>query len=163
MLAVSLLLAFLPVRVAAHGGTEISVRGSVRVDGPIEITGEEFAANDTVLIVLRRAGTEAVELGRVPVGATGEFQALLHVPASMRAGLYELAAEGKESATAEVTILESAAGTQPGGAASEAEGDVSNDRAASEVIGLALVTAATALAGIGVLWRFRPHPRRARV
>ena len=153
-------LALLPPAAFAHGGTEISVKGDVRANGPIEIVGAEFAPNDIVRIELRRGNAQPVELGRIPADADGNFSETLHVPASVTAGLYQLAADGAESATAEVTVLEPADGTaaappQP----AAASGPVENHRPTGETIGLAVFAAITALVAVGLLWASRTHAR----
>lgn len=71
---------------------------------------EEFTPNDVVRIELRKEGVSPVELSRVPTDEDGVFSATLHVPATVRPGLYQIAAEGEESATADVTVLEPAEG-----------------------------------------------------
>jgi len=162
-LAFAVLLASLSVSALAHEGTEVSVRGEVRPNGPIEIIGEGFEANDHVRIELRKEGVEPIEIGRVPADAEGAFAETLHVPAAVRPGLYQLAAEGEESATTDVTVLEPA----EGGAAVEPEPSpaepVSNDRPAPEVIGLAVFTAGIAVLAVGLLWisKTRPHATSA--
>lgn len=152
--------AILPAAAFAHGGTEVTVKGDVRPNGPIQVTGKEFSPNDVVRIELRKAGVEPVELGRVPADAEGNFDETLHVPASLPAGLYQLAADGTESATTELTILEPATGApaaaeQPVGAPAPAE----NQRPTGETIGLAVFTAVIAVAAVGLLWvsRTRAH------
>jgi len=77
----ALVLALLPRAVLAHGGTELSVRGEVRPDGPIELVGDEFAPNDVVRVELRKEDGDPVELGSVPTDEEGVFSAALHVPA----------------------------------------------------------------------------------
>lgn len=150
---------FSPAAALAHEGTEVTVSGDVRPDGPIEIVGEGFAPNDVVRIELRRDGAEPVELGRVPADGEGAFTETLHVPATLAPGLYELAAEGEESATFQLTVLEpdegSGAVAEPPGSG----GEVSNDRPAGETVGLAIFTAAVALAAGGLLWLSRTRAR----
>lgn len=156
------LVALLPAVALAHGGTEVNVRGEVRPDGPIEITGEDFAPEDNVRIELRRAGIVPIELARVSSDQDGTFSASVHVPAEVKAGLYQLAAEGEESATTEVTILGAASGSapgQPGQPEPPSAGSVSNDRKAGEVAGLAAFTAAVALLSLGLLRLSRTRPR----
>ncbi len=155
-------LALIPLATLAHGGTTVSVKGDVRANGPIEIVGAEFAPNDIVRIELRRVSTQPVELGRIPADANGNFTETLHVPASVTAGLYQLAADGQESATAEGTVLEPATGApssaeQPMPAAAAVE----NHRPTGETVGLALFTVATALVAVGLLWASRTHARPA--
>ena len=154
-------LGLLPSAVLAHEGTEVSVRGEVRPSGPIEVTGEEFAPNDIVRIELRKEGVNPIELGRVPADGEGAFSVTLHVPATVRPGLYRIAAEGKESATADVTVLEPAEGNVNIEPEPLADGSVSNDRPTGEVVGLAALTAAIAVVGAGLLWFSRTHPRAA--
>jgi hypothetical protein len=153
-------LALAPFAGFAHGGTEVSVNGDVRANGPIEIVGADFAANDVVRIELRREGTPPVELARIPADADGNFTETLHVPASIPAGLYELAADGEESATAEVTILEPASGSADAARQPAATGEaVKNHRPSGETIGLAVFTVFVAVVAIGLLWfsRTRTH------
>lgn len=155
-------LALLPLAAFAHGGTEISVKGDVRANGPIEIVGADFAVNDIVRIEFRREGAQPVELGRIHADADGTFTETLHVPASMPPGLYQLAADGEESATAEVTILEPASGSadaapQPAAAG----GPVENHRPSGETVGLGVFTAVVALFAVGLLWASRTHARPA--
>lgn len=154
-------LALFPSTVLAHGGTEVSVGSEVRADGAIEVTGEEFAPNDTVRIELRKEGVDPIELGRVPADEEGAFSATLHVPATVRPGLYQLAAEGQESDTTDVTVLEPAEGPVEIEAEPPAGGSVSNDRPTGEVLGLAAITAGIALVAVGLLWLSRTHPKAA--
>lgn len=161
LLIIAALLALLPASLFAHG-TEVSVGGDVRPDGPIEIRGEELDPNDHVRLELRKGGVEPVELGTVAVEADGSFSITLHLPATVSPGIYELAADGKESATTEVTILEPVAdGAEPAAEHEETE-NVSSDRPAGETVGLALVTAVLAALGAALLWlsRTRPYPAR---
>lgn len=149
---------FWPSGAFAHEGTEIGVQGEVRADGSIALEGEEFAPNDAVRIELRKEGVEPILLGRISADANGTFTAELHVPSSVSAGIYRLAAEGKESATTEITVL--SAGPGSGAAANApASGEVSNDRPAGETIGLAGFSALLAAAGLAALWfsRTRAH------
>jgi hypothetical protein len=157
----AVILALFPSAVLAHGGTEVSVGGEIRPNGSIDVTGEEFAPNDVVRIELRKEGVNPIELGRVPADDEGAFSATLHVPATVRPGLYRLAAEGKESATADVPVLEPAEGPVDIEPAPLAGGSVSNDRPAGEVVGLAALTAAIALVAVGLLWLSRTHPKGA--
>ncbi len=157
--ALALLLA---ATVFAHG-TEVSVVGDVRPNGPIEIRGEEFEPDDQVRLELKKEGVQPIELGRVSAEADGSFSITLHLPATVSPGIYELAADGKESATTEVTVLEPAAGgTEPAPERQETE-SVSSDRPAGETVGLALATALLAALGAGLLWlsRTRAHSGRA--
>lgn len=155
-------LALIPLAAFAHGGTKVSVKGDVRADGPIEIVGTDFAANDVVRIELRREGAQPVDLGRIPADADGNFTETLHVPASVTAGLYQLAADGGESTTTEVTILEPAAVSSAGAEQSMvATATVENHRPTGETVGLALFTAATALVAVGLLWASRTHAHSA--
>lgn len=147
--------------VVAHEGTAVAVKGDVRSDGPLELEGEGFEPNDVVRIELRRDGVEPIELGRVPADAEGAFTETLHVPADIVPGLYQLAADGEESATFELTVLQAEDGSEPAGAPDRAATEsVSNDRPSSETIGLAVFTAAITLAAGGLLWfsRTRAHP-----
>jgi len=154
--------ALIPLAAFAHGGTKVSVKGDVRANGPIEIVGTDFAANDVVRIELRREGAQPVELGRIPADADGTFAETLHVPASVTAGLYQLAADGGESTTTEVTVLEPATGAPPGAEQPmAATATVENHRPTGETVGLALFTAATALVAVGLLWASRTHARPA--
>lgn len=153
-------LALLPPAAFAHGGTEVSVKGDVRANGAIEIVGADFAPNDIVRIELRRGSAQPVELGRIPADADGNFTETLHVPASVTAGLYQLAADGVESATADVTVLEPATGA-PAGTEQPVGGTatVENHRPTGETIGLAVFAAVTAIAAVGLLWASRTHAR----
>ena len=152
------LLAFFPVAALAHEGTEVTVKGDVRPDGPIEIEGEGFEPNDIVRIELRRDGVEPVELGRIPADGEGAFTETLHVPGTVTPGLYQLAADGEESATFELTVLGPEEGSERAASESSAE-PVSNDRPAGETIGLAIVTAVIAVAAGGLLWFSRTRAR----
>ena len=154
-------IALLPAIASAHGGTDVTVRGHLHPGGPIEIVGEDFAPNDVVRIELRKDGVEPFELGRIPADKDGGFTETLHIPASVPPGLYELAAEGQKSATADVTILEPPAGSAVAAEPAVAAGSVSNDRPAGETLGLAVFTAAIALAAVGLLWASRTHARSA--
>ncbi len=153
--------ALAPIAVAAHG-TKVTVRGHLHPNGPIEITGEDFAPNDIVRIELRKEGVEPIELGRIPADADGGFTETLHIPASVPAGVFTLAADGKESATFEVTVFERPEGENPAAATpSEANASVSHHRSTAETAGLASFLAAIVLAALGLLWLSRTHPRSA--
>lgn len=162
MLAVVMLaLALIPTTALAHEGTEVTVKGDVRPGGPIEIEGEEFEAGDIVRIELRKDGVEPIELGRIPVGEDGTFTATLHIAVDTRPGLYQLAADGEESATFDVTVLEpaeDAAATEP---TRDSQEFGSNNRPAGETIGLAVFTGGIALGGIALLWVSRTRARAA--
>ena len=158
-LVTTVAIALMPTIVWAHG-TEVSVSGEVRPNGPIEIEGADFEANDVVRIELRKEGVEPIELGRIPVEADGSFAITLHVPQSVSPGIYELACDGEESATTQVTILESAAGEPDGATEPEETHAVSNDAPAGETVGLAALTAALAVMGAGLVWLSRPRPHR---
>lgn len=156
------LVALLPGMAYAHGGTQVNVKGDVRANGAIEIAGEDFAANDVVRIELHREGVEPAELGRIPADQDGNFDETLHVPASVPAGIYELAADGEESATTQVTILEPAAGEPAGAPQPEvATGAVENHRPTGETIGLAAFVAVIALGAAALLWTSRTKARAA--
>lgn len=154
-----LVLALLPAAALAHEGTEVSVNGDVRPNGSIEVEGADFEPNDVVRIELRKDGVEPVELGTVQVGADGSFVETLHVPATVRPGLYLLAADGQESATFDVTVLEPADGSEPATPAGESAASVENDRPVAETIGLAVFTALVAAAAAAALWWSRTRPR----
>ncbi len=150
----------LPTLALAHGGTEINVKGDVRANGPIELIGADFASNDVVRIELRREGVPPIELGRIPADADGNFDETLHVPASVPAGLYQLSADGTESATAEVTILEPPTGAPAGAERSVSDtATVENHRPSGETVGLGVFTAVVALVAVGLLWVSRMHAR----
>lgn len=153
-------LALLPAGLHAHEGTEVSVRGEVRANGSIELQGEDFAPNDVVRIELRKEGVEPVEIGRVPADAEGAFTETLHVPATVRPGIYQLAADGEEFATVDVTVLEPAAGDAPVDFEPPSTESVSNDRPAGEVVGLTIFAATVAAVAAGLLWWSRTRPRR---
>lgn len=161
LVALFLVLALVPTAALAHEGTEVTVEGDVRPGGPIAIQGEEFEPNDIVRIELRKDGVEPIELGRVPADDEGAFNETLHVPTDVRPGLYQLAADGEESATFDVTVLEPTEGTGEAEAIGEAEGSVSNDRPAGETVGLAIFTGVIALAAVALLWTSRTHARTA--
>lgn len=149
---------FLPSIVSAHEGTEVTVAGEIRPNGPIEVTGEDFEPGDVVRIELRKQGATPIELGTVPVESDGSFTATLHVPATAQPGIYQLAADGEESAETEVTLLEPAVGSQvvleP-----EEGGEVSSDRPSGETVGLAVATVLFALTGIALLALSRTRPQ----
>ena len=157
-LLILLLLFLWPSIVFAHEGTEISVQGEVRADGSITLEGEEFAPNDVVRIELRKEGLEPILLGQAHADARGAFEETLHVPAGVRPGLYELAADGKESAKATVTILGTSNPGQSGSPRETTEA-VSYDRPTGETIGLAVFVAILTAAGAAAHWvsRTRPH------
>ena len=161
LVALFLVLALVPTAALAHEGTEVTVKGDVRPGGPIAIEGEEFDPNDIVRIELRKDGVEPIELGRVPADDEGAFSETLHVPADVRPGLYQLAADGEESATFDVTVLEPTEGAGEAEGVGEAEGSVSNDRPAGETVGLAIFTGVIALAAVALLWASRTHARAA--
>lgn len=154
-----LFLALLPAVALAHEGTELTVQGDVRPNGPIVVEGEDFAPNDVVRIELRKDGVEPIELGRVAVEDEGGFSETLHVPENVPPGLYQLAAEGEESATFDLTILEPAEGTQPVVPDEPAENSAENDRPMGETLGLAIVTALVAVAAVTLLWFSRTRAR----
>ncbi len=149
----------LPVAISAHG-TEVSVVGEVRPGGPIEIHGEDFEADDIVRLELRKEGVEPLELARVPVETDGSFAITLHLAATVSPGIYELAADGKESATAEVAVLRAANGEQQPGAEPSQEGSATNERPAGETAGLAAMAGIFALVGVGLIWLSRTRPHR---
>jgi hypothetical protein len=162
LLAVTLVvavLALVPMAVLAHGGTNVVVRGHIHPGGPIELEGEDFAPNGSVRIELRKEGTEPTELGRIAADEQGAFSITLHVPETVRPGLYQLAADGEESATTEVTVLERTDGGAPAEPEPRATEPVSNDRPSGEVIGLAAFTAAIAALALGLLWLSRTPAR----
>lgn len=152
------LLALLPASVSAHEGTAISVVGEIRPNGPIEITGEDFGPGDVVRIELRKQGVAPIQLGTVPVETDGSFAATLHVPATAGPGIYQLAADGQESAETEVTVLEPEAGSEVESEPAEG-GEASSDRPASETVALAAAAVLLAAVGLGflALSRTRPH------
>lgn len=161
LVALVLALALFPTAARAHGGTEVTLQGDVRPGGPIDIVGEDFEPNDVVRIELRKDGVEPIELGRVPVDSEGAFTQTLHVPADVRPGLYQLAADGKESATFDVTVLASTDGAEEVDTAGAAQESVSNDRPTREAVGLVIFTVVIALAAVALLWASRTHPRPA--
>jgi hypothetical protein len=140
--------------ILAHEGTAISVQGAVRANGPIEIEGEDFEPGDVVRIELRKDGVAPVELGRVPVEADGTFITTLHLGADVQPGLYELAADGQESASFDLTVLAAAEGSS-GASETQPQESVSNDRPAGETVGLVLFTVVLAAAAAGLLWLSR--------
>lgn len=154
-------LALFPGVVAAHGDSKVAVAGHPHTDGPIEIEGSDFEANEVVTLQLRKQGQAPVLLGSVPVEPDGTFEVTLHVSAEVRPGLYELVANaGDESTSAEATILERPGGTVPGVGDNPTE-DISNDRPVAETAALAVVTATVAAAGAGIILlghRKRPRP-----
>jgi len=135
------------------------VAGEVTPNGPIEIRGSDFEPNDHVRLELRKEGVEPIELGRVPVEADGSFSITLHVPESVEPGIYELAADGKESASTEVTVLKAAEGETGASPETAGEREVSSDAPAGETISLAIATALIALVGAGLIWLSRTRPR----
>lgn len=155
----ALALALLPATALAHEGTEVSVVGEIRPNGPIEIKGEDFESGDVVRIELRKQGTEPIELGSVSVESDGSFAVTFHVPATAAPGIYQLAADGEESAETEVAILEPADGSgevpEPG-----ESGEVSSDRPAGETAGIAVATILVATTGIGLLAFSRTRAHR---
>lgn len=150
--------ALLPAATYAHEGTEVTVVGEIQPNGPIEIKGEDFEPGDVVRIELRKQGAAPIALGTVQAETDGSFAATLHVPATAEPGIYQLAADGQESAETEVTVLksanETAAEPEP-----EKSGDVSSDRPASETVALAVTAVLLAATGLGflALSRTRPH------
>ena len=157
-LAAVLLVLLLPPTLLAHG-PEVSVVGEVRPNGPIEIRGEEFEPNDHVRLELRKGGVEPVELGTVAVEADGSFSITLHLAATVSPGIYQLAADGKESTTTEVTILEPEAGEAEAASEHQASGKVSSDRPARETVVLAALTITVWALGAGLLWLSRTRPQ----
>lgn len=134
----------------AHGGTEISVEGEVRANGLIELRGEEFAPNDDVRIGLRKEDVEPISLGRVSADGDGGFTVEFHVPASVEPGIYQLAAEGEESASVALTVL--AAPDSPADEATlQAKSEVSRGRSPGEKVLLATFSALLAIAGLAAL------------
>ena len=156
---VGLFALFPAATVLAHEGTEVIVNGEVRPDGPVQIEGEGFEPNDVVRIELRKDGVEPIELGRVPADDEGAFIETLHVPATVAPGLYQLAADGQESATFDLTVLEPEEGSEPAAEPARPAEPVSNDRPAGETVGLAIFTAAIAVAAGGLLWFSRTRAR----
>lgn len=159
-LAALTLSALLPVAAFAHGGTELKVVGDVRPDAPMRVVGTQFSPDSVVRVELERDGLAPVALGQVPTDASGSFDKTLQIPATVPSGLYRLAAVGVESASADVAILAPASGMgapQPATVGASVE----NQRSTGETVGLALFTAAVALAAGGLLWASRMRPRRA--
>lgn len=151
VIAVLAILALLADVAAAHGDSEVAVAGQPHADGPIEIEGSDFEANEVVTVELRKQGQAPVLLGSVPVEADGTFEVTLHVPAEVRPGLHELVAStGDESASAEATILERPSGTVPGAGDNSTE-DVGNERPVGETAALAVVTAVLAAGGLAIV------------
>jgi len=153
-------LALFPAAALAHGGTDVVARGHIHPGGPIELEGEDFAPSDSVRIELRKEGTQPIELGRIAADDQGAFSITLHVPETVRPGLYQLAADGEASATTDVTVLE----PPPGGVVSTpapSSEPVSNDRPSGEVVGLAAFAAAITALAMGLLWLSRTSPRPA--
>ena len=145
-------LSLLPGFAAAHGGSEVAVTGHPHPDGPIDIEGKDFEANEIVKLELRKQGEPPLQLGSVPVGADGTFAVTRHVADTVRPGLYQLVATtaGEETTSAEATIL-----GRPGERSGTVDGagtkDISNDRPTDETVGLAIVTAVLAVAGVAVI------------
>ena len=161
LLAVTLVVAALALvhtAVLAHGGTDVVVRGHTHPGGSLELEGEDFAPNDSVRIELQKGGTDPIELGQIAADEQGAFSITLHVPESVRPGLYQLAADGEESATTDITILEPPAGSVISTPVSQS-GPVLNHRPRGEVIGLAAFTAAIAALALGLLWFSRTPAR----
>ena len=156
--AAVLLALLLPGTLLAHG-TEVSVAGDVRSNGPIEIHGEEFEPNDHVRLELRKAGVEPVALGTVAVEADGSFSITLHLAGTVSPGIYELAADGKESATTEVTVLEPAAGEAGAPIKQQETEEVPSDRPTGETVLLVVLTIVAAALGAGLVWLSRARPR----
>lgn len=143
----------LPSAARAHGGTEVNVIGEVGADAPIQVEGKEFAPNDHVRLELKKAGVEPIGLGIVSADPEGAFAATLHVPATVEPGPYRLAAEGKQSASTEVSVGGSKNESRPA-----AKAEVENDRPTSETVGLSIFTVALAIAGAAVIRLSRKHP-----
>lgn len=150
-IAVLTALGQIPGMAAAHGDSTVAVAGHPHADGPIEIEGSDFEADEVVTLELRKQGQAPVLMGSVPVEPDGTFEVTLYVPADVRPGLYELVGStGEESTSAEATIL-----APPDGAVFGTESapldDVSNDRPGGETAGLALITALVAAAGVAII------------
>lgn len=153
-------LGLLPGVAAGHGDSTVAVAGHPHADGPIEIEGSDFEADEVVTLELRKQGQAPVLLGSVPVEPDGTFEVTLHVPADVRPGLYELVATaGDESTSAEATVLEPPDGAAPGAEQSPLE-DIDNDRPGSETAGLAVVTALAAVGGAAIILLGRRRPAR---
>ncbi len=159
-LAAVLLVLLLPATLLAHG-TEVSVVGEVRPNGPIQIQGEEFEPNDHVRLELRKGGVEPIELGTAAVEADGSFSITLHLAATVSPGIYQLAADGKESAATEVTVMEPAVGEAAASIERLETEEVSSDRPTGETVVLAVLTIAVGTLGGGLVWLSRTrHTRR---
>ena len=159
IIAAAAALAVVPQAALGHGGTEVTVKGEVTPNALIQIEGEEFGANDSVRIELRKEGTEPIALGEVAADEEGAFSVSLHLPVAVEPGIYLVAAEGEESAETDVTVL----APQEAGDEMEtgAEGDsITNDAPAGETFGLAALTAALAVIGAGLVWLSRTRPHR---
>lgn len=102
----------------------------------------------------------SIALGTVAADADGAFSITIHLPPTVPPGVYELSANGADSATTEVTVLEAASGTE-GVATAQPSESVSNDRSAGEAIGLGALTAAFAISGAVLLALSRTRPRRS--
>ncbi len=153
----AIVLSLLPAQLYAHGGTEVVVRGDVRADTLMNIEGEEFDPDDLVRIELRKQGAEALQLGEVKADSGGSFTVSFHLPANVAAGLYTLAAEGRDSATTDVTVLAPLGPDEP--PLTEPTASVRSDRPVEETIGLWLFVVGLAVVGGVVLWfsRTRAH------
>jgi len=154
--AVVTALALVPALAAAHGNTKISVIGEARAGGVITIAGTGFAPGDVVRIELRKEDVDPIELVRAPVDADGAITTTLRLPASVMPGIYTMAADGKDSATTEVIVLAALNGSS---ATAPEPPSATNNRPRAETAALAAVTALVALAGLGLLWLSRRHPR----
>ena len=155
----AILLSLLPAQLYAHGGTEVVVRGDVRADTLMNIEGEEFDPDDVVRIELRKQGAEPFQLGEVKADGEGSFTVSFRLPANIAAGLYTLAAEGRESATTDVTVLAPLGGDEP--SLAEPTASVGSDRPVEETIGLWLLVAGLAAAGGALLWFSGRKPHAA--
>ncbi|MBA4180564.1 MAG: hypothetical protein C0506_08260 [Anaerolinea sp.] len=153
-------LALLPQFVAAHGGSEVAITGHPHPDGPIEIKGTDFEPGEVAQLELRKQGEQTLVLGQATAGPDGTFAITLHLPSTVRPGLYTLvAASGEETTSAEATIL-GVLGQSIAGGATTADETVSNDRPTGETVGLAIVTAVLGALGVAVILNERRQSAR---
>lgn len=160
--AVAALAMALAVPTFAAAGPDHKRAKPTRPGGTIHIGGEDLTPNGMRSLVLRRAGAEAVELGKMLSDDDGGFTVTFRVPDTLPAGYYQLAAVRKDSAA----VQEEVAGPpQQEGAAPRVQAGGAGPgapylRPMGETAGLSLLVAVSALGGAGLLRASRPGVRR---
>ena len=136
--------------VRTHGNPEIVVTPSPAPSGArITIEGEEFEEDDEISLTLEGIGGD-IALGMATTDAEGAFHIEARLPDAAAPGSYRIRAEGSD-ASAVLEFRISGAGRSPIDAEHERSLGFHREGPASEVIGLAALTAVLAVAGVALL------------